>query len=112
MAQGGGKKPRMEELAPQPMPVRDRNEQSVKADGAEIPEYLWDLKLVPDFNPKGFTALKHLQTLALRWWKSYVQRDSTHWFFLTYPVLKKPLDDKRAWGTLEVDKNLPEIFEV
>jgi hypothetical protein len=48
----------------------DRNQKAVKADDAEVPEYLWDQLLVPSGNPEELGALGQLWRLALRWWKN------------------------------------------
>ena len=51
--QGLVKKARVVDSVAPVVELMDRNDKSVKANGTDVPEYLWDLELVPDSNPRG-----------------------------------------------------------
>jgi hypothetical protein len=71
---------------------------ATKADDAEMPVALWNDRI------RGFTNqkirdnfLKHLRTLALRWWRRNVIRSFMRWFKNKYPSMKvsdgvRPID--------------------
>ncbi len=44
----------------------EHNKRAVKADDATVPEYLWNITLVPDGNEVGLKALGNLRAFSLR----------------------------------------------
>ncbi len=69
----------------------DSNQNAVRADDAEIPEYLWNQILAPSGRQVEVNALGQLRRLALCWWKSNARKSFFKWFFNTYPRLKQKL---------------------
>jgi hypothetical protein len=69
----------------------ERNQKAVKADDADIPEYLWDKLLVPSGNLEAVRALGHLTRLALRWWKNHVRKSFMRWCFSKHSALWRKL---------------------
>ncbi len=63
----------------------------MKADDAEIPEYLWDQVLVPCLDPLRKRALTNFRDLGMRWWKSRIRKEFLTWFFNEHPGLKETL---------------------
>jgi hypothetical protein len=68
-----------------------QTECNVKANDAEILEFLWDQILVPDENPEKLKALGHLREFTLRWCKQKIQREFIDWFFKKHPQCSRAI---------------------
>jgi hypothetical protein len=58
-----------------------RMQTATKSDDAEVPEHLWDSRILPHLLQGERTKiLKPIRTLALRWWRRNLLRDFLKWF--------------------------------
>jgi len=69
----------------------ERKLRAVKSDDAAVPEYLWDLILVPDGDQAKTAKLSHLRGFILCWLKRNFRREFIRWFYVKYPKLAKRL---------------------
>ncbi len=66
------------------MDSKQRNAKAAKNDDAPVPEYLWDLAIVPDGNIVKIKSPGAIRSFALRWWKKHVTKDFFRWFNLRH----------------------------
>jgi len=59
----------------------ERKWKATKADDAQVPEYLWDMQLVPCGDPHKIEKVSILRNFALRWVKRHTTRSFLSWFF-------------------------------
>lgn len=62
----------------------ERKLKAVKADDAAVPEYLWDLVLVPDGDEHLIKQLNVLRNWVLCWLKRKFTREFSRWFIEKY----------------------------
>ena len=68
-----------------------RKLKAVKSDDAAVPEYLWNLVLVPDGEVTVIRSLDALRSFILRWLKRRLTREFWGWFQTKYPRFMRSL---------------------
>jgi hypothetical protein len=76
----------------------ERKAKSVKSDDAAVPEYLWNMRLVPDEDPEKVDKLRRLRKFAFQWCKRNLWREFLQWFYTKYEGFPRHLGNQTMEG--------------